>query len=272
MLVHFPEFFILMLVFRTIEGISLNVTGSSFTKNKYSNSHVILALDKVGPLMCVKDCSLYKGCNAVNYNRIRLDCELLSVSFPGDNITDMEGSFYTDIVGWKMDKDQCTPNPCEVGTKCISAMYNNHICLSFDTPCDVHPCLNNGVCRNMASGYKCNCQDGHNGDNCEYSSGIISSPNYPGNYENDLEYTYLIREQVGQRITLTFSRIDTEECCDYVQVFEGSTISDSPLLELSGSISSSRTVHSSSNNMLVLFTSDRSVTGSGFYATYYSHS
>lgn len=102
MLVHFPEFFILMSVFKIIEGISLNVTGSSFTKNKYSDSHVILAFDKVGPLMCVKDCSLYKGCNAVNYNRFRLDCELLSVSFPGDNITDMEGSFYTDIVGWTM--------------------------------------------------------------------------------------------------------------------------------------------------------------------------
>lgn len=102
MSVHFPEFSILMLVFRIIEGISLNVTRSSFTKNKYSDSHVILAFDKVGPLMCVSDCFVYKGCNAVNYNRIRLDCELLSVSFPGDNITDMEGSFYTDIVGWKM--------------------------------------------------------------------------------------------------------------------------------------------------------------------------
>ncbi|XP_071148137.1 cubilin homolog [Mytilus edulis] len=308
MSVHFSEFSILMLVFRIIEGISLNVTGSSFTKNKYSDSHVILAFDKVGPLMCVSDCFVYKGCNAVNYNRIRLDCELLSVSFPGDNITDMEGSFYTDIVGWKMDKEQCTPNPCEVGEKCISAMYNNHICLSFDapcdvhpclhngvcrnmvksykcicphgyhgndcenTPCDVHPCLNNGVCRNMASGYKCNCQEGHNGDNCEYSSGIISSPNYPGNYENNQEYKYLIREQVGQRITLTFSKIDTEECCDFVQVFAGSTISDSPLRKFSGSSNSSSTVRSTGNNMIVLFTSDHSVTGSGFYATYYSHS
>lgn len=102
MLVHIYDFFILMSVFKIIEGISLNVTGSSFTKNKYSDSHVILAFDKVGPFMCVKDCFLYKGCNAVNYNRIRLDCELLSVSFPGDKLTDMEGSFYTDIVGWKM--------------------------------------------------------------------------------------------------------------------------------------------------------------------------
>ncbi|VDH92805.1 Hypothetical predicted protein [Mytilus galloprovincialis] len=227
----------------------------------------------------------------------------------------MEGSFYTDIVGWKMDKDQCTPNPCEVGQKCISAMYNNHICLSFDAPCDVHPCLNNGVCRNMVnsykcicpngyhgndcentpcdvypclnngecrniiSGYICNCPEGYDGDNCEWnnrlfteSSDILSSPNYPGNYTNNLKYKYFIRVQVGQRITLTFSRIVTEKCCDYVQVFEGSTISDSPLLKFSGSSSSSRTVRSTGNNMLVLFTSDGSVTGNGFYATYYSHS
>lgn len=37
----------------------------------------------------------------------------------------------------------------------------------LDTPCDVYPCLNNGACRNMASGYICNCQEGYNGDNCE---------------------------------------------------------------------------------------------------------
>ncbi|CAG2201056.1 unnamed protein product [Mytilus edulis] len=260
--------------------------------------------------MCVSDCFVYKGCNAVNYNRIRLDCELLSVSFPGDNITDMEGSFYTDIVGWKIDKDQCTPNPCEVGKKCIPAMYNNHICLSFDTPCDANPCLNNGVCRNKVNGYICTCPNGYHGDHCENkpcdvypcqnngactnivngytchcpenydsdncgwtfryltgSSGKLNSPNYPGNYATDLKFRYVINVQAGHIIILTFSRIDTEDNFDYVQVFNGANTSYQRLMHFSGS-RSSYTVQSTSNTMLVVFTSDSSNTGYGFTATY----
>lgn len=100
MFVNFLEILISMLLIRTSEGISLNVTGSSFTKNIYSNSHVILAFDHVGPLMCVGDCMLYKGCNAVNFNIIHLECELLTVSLSGDIIIDMDNSLYTDIGGW----------------------------------------------------------------------------------------------------------------------------------------------------------------------------
>ncbi|XP_052080851.1 fibropellin-3-like isoform X2 [Mytilus californianus] len=167
MLVHFSKIFISMLIISTIEGISFNITGSSFTKNKYSDSHVILAFDKVGPLMCVSYCMMYKGCNAVNFNRIHLECELLAVSFPGDNIIDMEGLFYTDMGGWKKDKDRCTPNPCKDGQKCISAINNKYICLPFDAPCDVSPCLNNGICRNIVNDYRCMCPNGYYGDQCE---------------------------------------------------------------------------------------------------------
>ncbi|CAG2248408.1 unnamed protein product [Mytilus edulis] len=162
------KIFISLLIINISEGIRLNITGSSFTKNKYSDSHVILAYNNVGPLMCVSDCMLYKECNAVNFNRNKLECELLAVSYPGDSITDMDGSYYTEIGGWKKDKDECTPNPCEVGQQCIPAMYNNHICLEFEAPCDVNPCLyNNGVCRNKVNDYRCICPTGYYGDHCE---------------------------------------------------------------------------------------------------------
>ncbi|CAC5355809.1 unnamed protein product [Mytilus coruscus] len=167
-------------------------------------------------------------------------------------------------------------------------MVDNYRCICPDgyhgdhcenKPCDVNPCRNNGICRNMFSGYKCICAGGYDGDNCEWNyryftdtSGILSSPNYPGNYTNNLRYKYFIRLQAGQSITPTFSRIITEKCCDHVQVFEGSTISDPPLLKLSGSSYSSTTVQSTSNNMLVVFTSDGSIIDRGFTATYSSHS
>ncbi|CAG2233103.1 unnamed protein product [Mytilus edulis] len=96
----------------------------------------------------------------------KLECELLAVSYPGDNIIDRNGSSYTEIGGWKMDRDICTPNPCEVGQKCIRARDNHPICLKFDAPCDVNPCVN-GVCRNKVNDYRCICPDGYFGDHCE---------------------------------------------------------------------------------------------------------
>ncbi|VDI29743.1 Hypothetical predicted protein [Mytilus galloprovincialis] len=166
MLLKLSEIFISLLIINPKEGVLQNITGSSFTKNKYSDSHVILAYNNVGPLMCVSDCMMYKECNAVNFNRQNLECELLTVSYPGDNISDMNGSSYTEIGGWKMDRDICTPNPCEVGQKCIRARDNHPFCLKFDAPCDVNPCYNNGVCRNKVK-YRCICPDGYSGDHCE---------------------------------------------------------------------------------------------------------
>ena len=33
--------------------------------------------------------------------------------------------------------------------------------------CDPYPCVNEGVCFNMADGYNCECMDGYEGTDCE---------------------------------------------------------------------------------------------------------
>ncbi|CAG2243611.1 CUBN [Mytilus edulis] len=104
------------------------------------------------------------------------------------------------------------------------------------------------------------------------STGSFSSPNYPHPYTNYLYCTYLIRVQSGQRINLAFTSIITEDKYDYLQVFDGSRVSDRRLLNFSGSIDNASIIQSTGNVILVLFTTDGSITERGFTATYTSHS
>ena len=86
---------------RIISAVRENITSGEFHKDKYMDTHVILAYDNVGPRMCVGDCMLFTGCNAVNYRRDKLSCELLTETYPENNPSHRLGSFYTKIHSWK---------------------------------------------------------------------------------------------------------------------------------------------------------------------------
>lgn len=51
--------------------------------------------------------------------------------------------------------------------------------------------------------------------------GVISSPNYPGNYSDNLFCTYLIdiRSPSTESVLLKFTDLDTEADYDYVKVY-----------------------------------------------------
>ncbi|KAJ8044115.1 hypothetical protein HOLleu_11493 [Holothuria leucospilota] len=99
---------------------------------------------------------------------------------------------------------------------------------------------------------------------------VISSRNFPNNYNNNEMCNYLITADSNSLIKLTFTSMDIEddqECLyDKLLVYDGSSSNDPLIATLCGNtIPPSMT--SSSNEMLLEFTSDYSVTEPGFKAT-----
>ena len=94
-------------------------------------------------------------------------------------------------------------------------------------------------------------------------TGVLTSPNYPGVYLNNFDCSWIIRVVSVKNIRLTFSHFDVESPFDYVEVYDGSTISpDRLLLKQTGSTVPNEDVVSSSYEMLVRFVTD--ATGNAF--------
>nr|CAH0107914.1 unnamed protein product [Daphnia galeata] len=99
--------------------------------------------------------------------------------------------------------------------------------------------------------------------------GTIKSPNYPASsYPNSSDYRWKIVTNPKTSIRLLFAFFETQEKFDFVSVYDGPTVNSRLLLEKSGLSTTPFTVNSSSNEMLVRFTSDETITLSGFLAVY----
>ncbi|KAK4010975.1 hypothetical protein OUZ56_020096 [Daphnia magna] len=99
-------------------------------------------------------------------------------------------------------------------------------------------------------------------------SGTIKSLNYPALYPNSSDCRWAIFTPPDTKIRLFFPTVETEEGFDYVYVYDGPTTSSRLLLEKSGLDSALFTVTSSTNEMLVRFTSDELISFPGFLAIY----
>ncbi|XP_036403057.1 deleted in malignant brain tumors 1 protein [Megalops cyprinoides] len=104
-----------------------------------------------------------------------------------------------------------------------------------------------------------------------YGSGSFSSPYYPNYYHDNAYCVWRISAPSGQRVFLTFTDIEMENCCscDYITVHDGSSVSSRPLGKICSN-SSSDAFHSSSQYLTVVFRTDGSVVGRGFHATFSS--
>ncbi|KAK0052644.1 deleted in malignant brain tumors 1 protein-like isoform X1 [Biomphalaria pfeifferi] len=110
--------------------------------------------------------------------------------------------------------------------------------------------------------------------------GYIASPGYPQSYPNNANYTWLIASNSGNKINLSIS-VTSEGSYDQVKVYDGQYLSSLLLYSLYGT--SSQNIRSTSNFMLIQFTSDGSnndykgfsamySTKSYFYEVSYGHS
>ncbi|XP_040267781.1 embryonic protein UVS.2-like [Bufo bufo] len=114
--------------------------------------------------------------------------------------------------------------------------------------------------------------------NCDVSSRLFnteserfSSENYPNNYPDNMNFTFLIRTPDGQ-VSLTFddfSLQNSPECLsDYVRIFDGPSRRSPLLLNNTCDSTPIPTVIGSTNQMLMEFVSDGSVSSRGFSASY----
>ncbi|KAL1257770.1 hypothetical protein QQF64_011014 [Cirrhinus molitorella] len=98
--------------------------------------------------------------------------------------------------------------------------------------------------------------------------GELFSPQYPSTYPNNARCTWTIHSTGNTTVSLTFTDVALETCCDYIRVYDGpSTLY--PLLE-DIRVFRNQSFKSSSNDLTVLFFSDHSITHKGFHAEWIS--
>ncbi|XP_045577224.1 deleted in malignant brain tumors 1 protein isoform X2 [Salmo salar] len=106
-----------------------------------------------------------------------------------------------------------------------------------------------------------------------HGSGSISSPYYPEYYHDNAYCVWFLSAPSGQRIFLSFTDLELENCCscDYISVYDGSSVHSQMLGTICDFNNSSLAAyHSTSNYMTVLFRSDQSVVSRGFRAMFSS--
>ena len=97
--------------------------------------------------------------------------------------------------------------------------------------------------------------------------GVITSPDYPNQYDHGINCGYKITVSPGKKIIAEFQAMDTEFNYDFVEFYDGSSPYVTSLGKYSGS-TLPRPVYSSSNNLYIRFNSDVSGTGTGWKLTY----
>ncbi|KAH3882985.1 uncharacterized protein LOC127833432 [Dreissena polymorpha] len=99
--------------------------------------------------------------------------------------------------------------------------------------------------------------------------GVITSPNYPMNYENYTDCEWAIRAQEGKRIKLDFTFFEMEDQCrfDNLSIFNGPSTASPSIGTFCGNATPSG-FRSQSNSVYFIFRTDHSVTYPGFSLTY----
>lgn len=88
------------------------------------------------------------------------------------------------------------------------------------------------------------------------SDGVMSSPNYPSNYDPFAEQMYYINADQNSRIFATFDTFRTEDNVDYLEVYDGGDMQSKLLANFSGSSLNENTLQTTGNTMTMRFMTD----------------
>jgi len=106
-------------------------------------------------------------------------------------------------------------------------------------------------------------------ENFTAPSGFVDDNSGTVNYMNDAACQKLIQPTGADSISLSFTSFDLENGNDYLWVYDGASTTD-PLLGLYTGNTLPESISSSGGSMLILFTSNESITASGWSASYTS--
>ncbi|XP_071148586.1 blastula protease 10-like [Mytilus edulis] len=99
--------------------------------------------------------------------------------------------------------------------------------------------------------------------------GRFTSPHYPSNYCNEQLCTYIIIVEEGSKVMLNFTFFRLEDgFFDTVKVYDGDIQTDTLMANLHGGPFEGLAFNSTSNKMIIVFTSDSSFVYNGFSAIY----
>ena len=96
------------------------------------------------------------------------------------------------------------------------------------------------------------------------TAGVVSSPNFPNNYPNNLEKTEIIEVQQGMIIALHFLAFNihsSSACQDYLAIMDND---GTPLMERRCGSTLPKNITSTSNNVTLKFITNRARSNSGW--------
>ena len=103
---------------------------------------------------------------------------------------------------------------------------------------------------------------------CFDSPGSFSSPGYPNEYWNFVFMSWLITAPPGKVITINFNYFNTQPDWDYIEIYDGASISSESQIGKHSGNTEPGNVTSSSNNLLVTFITGSAIQRDGFSATF----
>lgn len=98
-------------------------------------------------------------------------------------------------------------------------------------------------------------------------NGVVTSPNYPGNYGDNEYCTWQIQVPVNKKIRLDFSEFKTESGRDFLLIYDTNHF-QSPNIAFDGTTYTPLPFTSSGNVLRVRFISDEATTFKGFSFSY----